>query len=189
LETLEKRKTMAHYDAIADSYDSLYGEEQREKYLQASRLTELATGGRVLDAGCGTGLFAEFLQAGGERKCEVFAVDLSRNMLKKAKNKGKTSAAEIHLVRCDVSLLPFVDRIFNLSAAFTLLQNLVDSEKFLREFVRVSKEKAVFVITHLKEKVSAEKFVETLGKAGLKVKVCSVKNEFVAVGRRSLAEA
>lgn len=178
---------MEHYDAVADSYDRLYGDEQREKYVQAKLMGPTASG-KILDAGCGTGLFAEFIQAGEDRKCEVFAVDLSQNMLKKARDKVKASAAEMHLVRCDVSLLPFVGGIFDFCAAFTLLQNLVDPEKFLREFVRVSKEKAVFTITHLKEKTTIEEFVETLWKVGLVVKVRSVKNEFVAVGCRGFAE-
>nr|MEB3844198.1 hypothetical protein [Desulfurococcales archaeon] len=51
------------YEATAQGYDELYRAEQYEKYFAALR--RVPPSGRVLDAGCGTGLLIEFLALQG----------------------------------------------------------------------------------------------------------------------------
>jgi ubiquinone/menaquinone biosynthesis C-methylase UbiE len=55
----KKRETRFRYDAEADGYDELYSEEQRTKYELALRRIAISRGDRILDCGCGTGIFLE----------------------------------------------------------------------------------------------------------------------------------
>ena len=47
------------YDAEADGYDELYSDEQRTKYELAFRSIVFCGADRILDCGCGTGIFLE----------------------------------------------------------------------------------------------------------------------------------
>jgi ubiquinone/menaquinone biosynthesis C-methylase UbiE len=131
-----------YYDSIAESYDELYGEEQKLKYIEGLKAAGGEVSGVVLDAGCGTALLSKHLKG----YVELVGVDISRGMLGKAvaKVSGKPN---IHLIRCDVEFLPFPAKVFDACLAFTLLQNLPNPEAVLAELRRVSKPKAFFALT------------------------------------------
>jgi ubiquinone/menaquinone biosynthesis C-methylase UbiE len=65
--------------------------------------------------------------------------------------------------------MPFPDHIFDRVFAITLLQNMPDPAKTIFEMKRVSKPEAVFVVTGLKKKFTAESFVDLLNRARLKI--------------------
>lgn len=54
-----KREVRLRYDAEADAYDELYLEEQTIKYELALRRIAYSGADRILDCGCGTGIFLE----------------------------------------------------------------------------------------------------------------------------------
>jgi len=76
---------------------------------------------RLLEAGVGTGRFAAWL---AKRGFEVIGVDLSREMLKKAKEKKALLNIDVELVQADVSFLPFRPGFFDSCFCVNVLDHL-----------------------------------------------------------------
>ena len=121
------------YDLTADIYDERYKEIQFEKFKLMLEDVELK--GNILDHGCGTGLLKEFLGV------PLFGIDLSFEMLKKAKERGELA------VQGDLEQLPFKDNVFDNVLSFTALQNVEHAGLALDEIKRVSKDK--IILPHL----------------------------------------
>jgi len=68
----------------------------------------------------------------------------------------------------DADYLPFSGKVFDKVFVFTLLQNIVDPNKALREMVRVARSGSTIVVTGLKKSFSEEGFKNILIRAGLK---------------------
>ncbi len=156
----KKRRTMRHYDQQAKIYDVQYLEEQDTKIESALNSIEFKSNELVLDLGCGTGFLFPHI-----RKAKLLVgIDISSKALQVAK---KWSNA--HLIQADADNTPFPDHIFDKVFAVTLLQNMPDPMKTISEMKRISKPEAVFVVTGLKKKFTAESFVALLERAQLKV--------------------
>jgi SAM-dependent methyltransferase len=91
-------------------------------------VAELAPG-RVLDAGCGTGEFAERLQR--ELGTHVQAIDLSARMVELTAQRGVP--AEV----ADIQALPFADGEFDVAVANWVLYHVEDLDRGLAELARV----------------------------------------------------
>lgn len=128
------------YEATAQGYDELYRAEQYEKYFAALR--RVPPSGRVLDAGCGTGLLIEFLALQGLLRYveEYVCLDYSGNMLRIAAGRARLYCrGKCSIVEGNVESLPFRDKAFDTVYSFTVL-DLVDSlERAVQELVRVSR--------------------------------------------------
>ncbi len=127
--------TSAAYDASAHTYDARYRDIQYGKYSFASSLSGPIEGS-VLDIGCGTGLFGEFLGR------EIWGVDSSQGMLSHAGGRIKAQYA-------DACQLPFGDASFDWVVSFTVLQNIPAYGRALDEMVRVVKPGGHCIITYL----------------------------------------
>ena len=86
---------------------------------------------RVLDVGCGTGLLMERL-----RESYYVGLDVSLGMLSKAKERR---AGLADLVLGDARQLPFRSKSFETCYSFTVLQNVPEPERALKELRRVCK--------------------------------------------------
>jgi ubiquinone/menaquinone biosynthesis C-methylase UbiE len=84
----------------------------------------------ILDAGVGTGRFAEPMQ---EQGFEVVGVDISRKMIRVAKEKGTAN-----LFRGDVCALPFKDGSFDAAVCNAVLHLIPEWRTALREICRVT---------------------------------------------------
>lgn len=164
-----KRSVKRRYDITADMYDQRYADEQERKYHAA--LADVATQGRVLDLGCGTGLFLGYVSPGVE---EVVGVDLSGRLLHNAKDRAKTFS-NVSLVQADADYLPFMDGKFNAVFAFTVLQNLLRPLATLKEIHRVAQNGGAVVVTGLKKAFSLEHLEQLLVDADLHLLL--VKND------------
>jgi len=106
---------------------------------------------RILDAGCGTGNFAEFLAKSINHKVCLDAVDASSVMLKRARKKlgkygwVKTCFSDLNLP------LPYADGTFDGIVCLNTLYALKDPEKTLKEFQRVLKFGGLLVLANPKE--------------------------------------
>ena len=98
----------------------------------------------------------------------MIGLDISREMLRRAKTRAKRFR-RVSLIQADADHMPFPDSTFDKVFAITLLQNVPDIEKTVKEMIRVSKPDATLVITGLKKSFSVEGFLEGLVKAGLRV--------------------
>lgn len=90
-------------------------------------------GERIADLGCGTGTYALRLAAHG---CRVVGVDESEAMLASARAKP-APAGHVHLMRGDVTALPFADGAFDAALLQVTLEFVGDPARALREAVRV----------------------------------------------------
>ncbi len=126
------------YKRIAGSYDTFIEpltRELREKYMLKISLPE--KGMHVLEVGCGTGLNLKLYQKKG---CQVYGIDSSGSMVKKAGRKlGKQ--AEIHLG--DASDMQYPDNSFDLVIAMLTLHEMQQSVRLqvMDEMIRVMKTK------------------------------------------------
>lgn len=100
-------------------------------------------GERVLDAGCGTGIFTRDFLARGARAA---GLDLSLPMLRGAKIKGDKGFV---LVQGDMLGLPFPDGCFDKAVSVTALEFVEDAGRAAGELVRVTKSKGTIVAATL----------------------------------------
>lgn len=91
-------------------------------------------GERILDAGCGTGIFTlDYLGAGAE----VTGLDLSAPMLALAAQKA--AGYPFTAVQGDMSALPFADDTFDKAVSVTALEFVEDGKAAVDELFRVTK--------------------------------------------------
>lgn len=172
-----KRELKRRYDLTAYMYDRRYREIQREKYEIV--LTNVTRVDRILDLGCGTGMLLGPL---GERARLVVGVDMSAKMLRVAKKRA-TGAS---LVLADADHLPFADSSFDIVVSVTLLQNMPNPGKTVRELARVLRSNGKAIITSLKHKHSPEQLTAWATAANLeplKVGEISGSEDVVCVAR------
>ena len=107
-------------------------------------LLQPSTGDRVLDAGCGTGIFTlDLLQA----RAKVTGMDLSLPMLKRAK--VKFSDRPFRPVLSDIRRLPFRDGIFDKTVSVTALEFVEDARAGVDELFRVTRSGGIIVAATL----------------------------------------
>ena len=173
-----KHDLRRRYDLTAYMYDRRYREIQREKYETV--LANVTSVDRVLDLGCGTGMLLSPL----EKKARlVVGVDMSAEMLREAKKR----AAGAPLVLADADHLPFADGSFDMVVSVTLLQNMPDPGKTVRELARVLRSDGKAIITSLKHKHSPEQLAAWATAANLeplKVGEISGSEDVICVARR-----
>lgn len=163
----KKRGVMRRYDLTARMYDMRYENEQEAKIKTALDNIKTERFGSVLDVGCGTGILFEYVD---ERADTIVAIDVSRSTLMQAKERQRTiEEATVHLVQADADNMPLRNRTFNCVFAVTVLQNIPDPNKTLKEMQRAAKNNALFVITGLKKVFTRKRFQRILKEAHLKV--------------------
>ena len=139
-----KRYIKSRWDNFARSYESVpaHGISEKERIVLKSALSVvLKDKRRVLDVGCGTGFLSTIL---AELGFEVFAIDISKEMLKIAKSKAK--GLNITFKSGDAEALPFGDKTFDAVVERHVLWTLTNPEKAIEEWVRVLKDDGVLVL-------------------------------------------
>jgi 2-polyprenyl-3-methyl-5-hydroxy-6-metoxy-1,4-benzoquinol methylase len=96
----------------------------------------------MLEVGTGTGRFATWLAKKG---CEVVGIDISREMLKKAKDKKKLLNVDIGLVLADAHFLPFKKGLFDSCVCVNVIDHFSDMDVFLGEVKYVVRSKGYFI--------------------------------------------
>jgi len=91
-------------------------------------------GERILDAGCGTGVFTAALLAAG---AAVVGLDLSSPMLARAR--ADLAGAAFHPLRGDLTRLPLADAVFDKVLSVTALEFIADGAAAMRELFRVTR--------------------------------------------------
>ncbi len=128
------------YEATASGYDELYRAEQYEKYSLALR--RVPPKGIILDAGCGTGLLAEYMKTTGylDKIVEYYCVDYSWRMLEIARWRLKTICPnKCSILMANIQELPFKNEVFDTVYSFTVLDLVDDVWKTIGELLRVSR--------------------------------------------------
>jgi ubiquinone/menaquinone biosynthesis C-methylase UbiE len=100
-----------------------------------SRRFDLRGAKSILDVGSGAGQIAGHLLKYGDANASVTCTDLSRQMLRRARNRLKS--ARPRFVSCDLSQLPFPDASFDCLTCGYVLEHLPNPEPGLAEMARV----------------------------------------------------
>ncbi len=125
-------KNQAYYDDFSDWYERERGHGYHRMLddLEMRICAPLATGRRVLEAGCGTGLILGRLAAHADA---AWGVDLSPGMVRLAKARG------LNVVLGSVTDLPFADESFDLVCSFKVLAHVPDIGRAIAELARVTR--------------------------------------------------
>ena len=127
----------ARYDGLADWYDEEFQPEPlKGEAWQAVRPLIGESAGTLLDLGCGTGAYGGAL---GELGWDVTGVDVSEDMLRRAREKG------VRAIRADATELPFDDASFDAAVSIFTHSDFDDFPGALSEVARVLKPEAPFV--------------------------------------------
>jgi demethylmenaquinone methyltransferase/2-methoxy-6-polyprenyl-1,4-benzoquinol methylase len=176
--SIRKHELKRRYDMTAHFYDRRYAEIQRGKYDAV--LANIRNADRVLDVGCGTGmLLGPLLQ----RAKLVVGIDMSPKMLQVAKKRAR----DAFLVLADADHLPFAAGSFDVAVSVTLLQNMPDPKKTVREMARVIRPDGTAIITSLKRKHSEKQLADWVSIANLEpLKMWEILNseDIICVARR-----
>jgi len=98
----------------------------------------------LLDAGCGTGVFTLDMLSRGAR---VVGLDLSLSMIRRARQKARTSRLQV--LAGDILNLPFPENTFAKTVSLTALEFIRDGQKAVRELFRVTRKGGTVVVATL----------------------------------------
>ena len=101
-------------------------------------------GERILDVGCGTGIFTlDVLKLGPS----VVGLEISLPMLMRARQ--KTGGNAFHPIAADMLSLPFADDMFDKTVSMTALEFVDNAHDAVRELFRVTRKGGTIVVTTL----------------------------------------
>lgn len=129
----ERQHTLYHH--VAHEYDDVFRPHVAEHYVaKRTALVKdlIPLGGLVLDVGCGTGRLGAAI---AEEGYDVFGVDLSPEMLRRARERGLVATYAALVTR-----LPFADGAFDLALTVATLHHLETPDRVaatVREMARV----------------------------------------------------
>ena len=139
---------VAEYDYEAPSYDKSRFYNRLGKHLNYMHKRIVgsllnSTGKTLLGVGVGTGRFAIWL---AEKGFEVVGVDISIEMLKKAKRKTQSSSKNIPLVLGDGRFLPFRKKTFDSCICINVVNHIPKIDRLLKEVKYVIEPRGFFIV-------------------------------------------
>ncbi len=121
-----------------------------DKLIERSGIKQGMT---VMDLGCGSGAFTLFVARAVGEQGKVYAVDIQPAMLKQLKRKlakpENQGIRNIELKQASAYDLPFEDEALDLVYMVTVLQEIPDRGRALREIKRVLKPGGILAVTEL----------------------------------------
>ncbi len=121
------------YDRWYETRWGRYADERQRQLLV--HMCDPHPGEQVLDVGCGTGRYLQWL---AEMGLEVTGVDSSPEMVRAARARLAGSGEEGAVFLADGADLPFADDSFDLVTAITVLEFVEHPDKLIAEMLRVS---------------------------------------------------
>ncbi|MFN3533142.1 MAG: class I SAM-dependent methyltransferase [Candidatus Brocadia sp.] len=131
------------YDSLAPDYDQRWSFYIDATLRETLKRLEINPTDRILDIGCGTGSLLQAIIE-GYPSVKVVGIDLSREMLKIARNKQIKDSA---LIAGKAQCLPFRSESFDVVVSCNAFHYLRKPEECLIEIARVLKPQGRIVIT------------------------------------------
>ncbi|MBD3261240.1 MAG: methyltransferase domain-containing protein [Candidatus Altiarchaeales archaeon] len=125
-----------------DEFSSYYDENRSNRYftlinsLEKEYLDSFIENKKVLEVGCGTGIILKEVAG----KCCAFGIDLSKDMLVKAKEKN------LKVSQATALSLPFKDETFDVTYSFKVLPHIKEVQTAVNEMKRVTKKGGLLVL-------------------------------------------
>ncbi len=142
-------KIQQHYDEIADIYDHRYDKKRGKSYyghISRHVMENLPKKVKLLDLGCGTGLFVQrYVATGGL----AVGLDISRGMVRRACKRCAGSSFTVGTAE----VLPFKDASFDALSSLLAFSYLNRPDQMLAEAYRVLKPGGTAVICTLGKNV------------------------------------
>jgi phosphatidylethanolamine/phosphatidyl-N-methylethanolamine N-methyltransferase len=145
LQRMDEDDVRKAYKRWAPVYDATFGKlvraGMRSTVKEANKFS-----GRLLDVGVGTGLALPHY----ERHLRVTGIDLSAEMLKRAKSRvAKAKCTNIEtLLEMDAGQLGFPDESFDIAVAMYVLTVVPEPQKVIEELARVTKVGGTVIIVN-----------------------------------------
>lgn len=126
----EKEVAFFNHHAESDVYDAFTPESNALIINAFKRLTALPAGSRIIDIGCGSGVFTQLLKEAGYR---VVGLDISPKLIER----GKNAYPGLELIVGDAEALPFPDGSFDGVLLSGLVHHFPDPRLLAVETYRV----------------------------------------------------
>jgi len=137
----------SYFDKLAPDWDKIYHQDSLLLVEDLIKRFKIKKGSMVLDVGSGTGVLLPYLLKNVGEKGEVFALDFSLAMLKKAKSKKGNK--KVNFINADVEVLPFTKDLFDYIICFACFPHILHKGKVLLEMSRVLKRGGKLFVAHL----------------------------------------
>lgn len=117
--------------------------ELRDRFLKRIREIELyKKGGKILDVGCGIGLFIDLLAKNSRYKWEIFGLDINKKLINVAKKRNKTTKFySTKITKCN-----FPNDFFDCITCFDVLEHDLNIRANLSEINRIIKRTGILLI-------------------------------------------
>lgn len=134
------------YDVWSNFYDTFFKRIVHPRISTAIKAMNIMPGEKVLEVGVGTGLALPLYPS----YCKVVGIDLSMDMLKKAKEKMQNlDIKNSYLLQMDAHNLAFPDNSFDYVMAAFVVTVVPDPVKVIMEMKRVCKKNGkIIIINH-----------------------------------------
>lgn len=170
---MSRLEKIEFFDRCASDWDKNQKKALSLKLKKVIKIADIRRGEKILDVGCGTGIFLPLLKkaVGGEGK--VVALDFSFNMLKKAKEKfGK----EFQYIQADVENIPLKNSLFHKVISFNSFPHFSNKKNALSEIWRILKPGGSLLIAHDTSRKKVNSFHRKVGGA--------VRNDVIPDGKK-----
>ena len=135
---LQRRVQRYGWDLAATQYEPLWQAQLADAQAKLMACAALATGERVLDVACGTGLITFEAAAAVGPRGKVLGVDLSGQMIEIASQQAlRRQADNVHFARMDAEQLELPDASVDVALCALGLMYVPDPAQALREMRRV----------------------------------------------------
>lgn len=134
----DKKKEVEYFDKYIENYSEydLWGEETYGWILDQLDLTTKSRALKILDLGCGTGVWSERLASLGHF---VYGIDISQKMIQVAAKKGRVDGSRFSVALGDIEALPFGSGKFDVCFVGGVLHHFPSVSAALEQVSRVVK--------------------------------------------------
>ena len=127
-----------------------FSEEELPKLEEALKRWDIRSGQRILEPRCGSGRLTEYLEQAVGAEGEIFACDLSSEMIRLARKRGLPG--NVMFVQASVNSIPREDNFFDSVICFQVFPHFSDQVRSLSEIARVLKQRGNLRIEHFKSR-------------------------------------
>ncbi len=149
-------KVFHHHHIAPPFIGPLLDSDTRRKLQPPKKIIErsgIKKGMKVLELGCGSGAYTTFLAKAVGEEGTVYALDTQEDMLNQLRKKLSLSENKdiknVKIIQANAYNLPFKDDSFDLVCVISVLSEIYDRERALKEVRRVLKPKGILAVTEL----------------------------------------